>query len=106
MGYTVKWVPVTTLPRIGKSTVRQIKHGSVTLMLITRLITLFDPLKVFLPLSVFLMCLGGIYQMVLIVFKGFHIVGGAILTILAGILIFFFGILADQISALRRDQIK
>jgi hypothetical protein len=75
-------------------------------MLITRLITLFDPLKVFLPLSVFLVCLGTIYQTILIFVKGFHIVGGAILTILAGILIFFFGILADQISALRRDRIE
>jgi glycosyltransferase involved in cell wall biosynthesis len=106
MGYTIKWVPVTTSPRIGKSTVKQFKHGSETLMLITRLITLFDPLKVFLPLSIFLIFLGGTYQFVLIIFKGFHIVGGAILTILAGILIFFFGILADQIAALRRDQIK
>jgi glycosyltransferase involved in cell wall biosynthesis len=106
MGYTIKWVPVKTLPRVGKSTVKQLKHGTETLMLITRLITLFDPLKVFLPLSVFLVCLGTIYQTILIFVKGFHIVGGAILTILAGILIFFFGILADQISALRRDRIE
>jgi glycosyltransferase involved in cell wall biosynthesis len=106
MGYTIKWVPVTTLPRIGKSTVRQLKHGSETLILITRLIALFDPLKVFLPISVFLVGIGVIYQIALIFLKGFHIVGGAILTILAGILIFFFGILADQISELRRNRIE
>lgn len=106
MGYNVKWLPVTTKVRIGKSTVKQIKHGPEILLLIVRIITLFDPLKIFLPVSIFLIGGGLIYQVILIAFKGFHIVGGTILSILAGILIFFFGILADQISALRRERMQ
>jgi glycosyltransferase involved in cell wall biosynthesis len=106
MGYTIKWVLVTTNPRIGKSTVKQLKHGIETIMLITRLITLFDPLRVFLPISLLLVGSGIVYQLVLMVLYGFHIAGGSVLSVLAGILIFFFGVLADQISAMRLESGK
>jgi len=104
MGYTVKWVSITTNPRVGRSTVRQIEHGAETLVLITRIIALFDPLKVFLPISVLLIGGGLVYQIMLITLYGFHVAGGAILSVLAGILVFFFGVLADQISAMRLES--
>lgn len=106
MRYNVKWVPITTNKRVGKSSVHPLRHGYQTLLLIVRLVTLFDPLRIFLPVSIFLILVGSVYQVIVILFKGFHIVGGALLSILAGISIFFFGILADQISAIRREGIK
>lgn len=35
-------------------------------------------------------------------FQGFHVVGRAHLSILSGIVIFYFDILADQVSKIRR----
>jgi glycosyltransferase involved in cell wall biosynthesis len=49
--YHIQWVPITTAKRIGKSQVRQLKHGSQTILLILRLTVLFEPLKVFLRVS-------------------------------------------------------
>ena len=103
MGYNVKWVPVTTRKRMGKSTVKQIKHGMGTLLLIIRVIALFNPLRVFLPTSIILFLLGigwGIHD---IIFNPASIAEVTIFLFLSAILIFFFGILADQIAALRRE---
>ncbi len=105
-GFSIKYVPVVTKKRIGKSTVKQVKHGFHTILLIFQLIVLFDPLRVFMPTAIFLILSGLTYQIVLIIFKGFHIVGGALLSVLSGIIIFFFGLLADQISAIRREGRK
>ena len=53
-GYNVAYVPITVHPRTtGKSSVR-VADGFNTLLLIIRIIALFDPLKVFLPASALL----------------------------------------------------
>ncbi|UCG54903.1 MAG: glycosyltransferase family 2 protein, partial [Dehalococcoidia bacterium] len=42
--YIIKWLPITVQKRVGKSTVRQWKHGPQVLMLMLRLTILFEPL--------------------------------------------------------------
>lgn len=107
MGYNVGYHPIKVKKRVGKSTVKQLKHGSSTLMLILRLIVLFNPLKVFLPVSFFLIGTGILYEIFWgILLPRMKIVPGALLLILAGIMIFFFGLLADQISALRKQNLN
>ncbi|MCK4351961.1 glycosyltransferase family 2 protein [candidate division WOR-3 bacterium] len=102
LGYNIKWVPVTTLPRTGKSTVG-IRHGMQTLLLIVRMISLFDPLRVFFPIAI-LLSLGGLASLINdFAFGRGNIADASILLLLSGLLIFFFGILAEQISALRRE---
>ena len=107
MGYSVGYHPIIVNKRIGKSTVKQLKHGTSTLMLILRLIVLFNPLKVFLPVSFSLMGLGVIYEIFwgILLIDGIKLIPGALLLILAGLLIFFFGLLADQISEIRKHSI-
>jgi len=51
----VKWVPITVEKRVGKSSVSQFRDGFQTLLLMLRLTTLFEPLKVFLPVSAAMM---------------------------------------------------
>src|SRR5215217_5579195 len=46
--YAVKWVPITVQARVGESTVKQLRHGPQTMMLMLRLTMLFEPLRVFL----------------------------------------------------------
>ena len=58
MGFSVGYFPITVKKRTGKSSVKQIRHGSSTILLIFRLIVLFNPLKVFLPVSFFLFITG------------------------------------------------
>jgi glycosyltransferase involved in cell wall biosynthesis len=104
-GYEVTFVPVVTHERIGKSEVKQVRDGMATLLLIIRTIALFDPLKVFLPVSLaqFLLALGYVL-LTMIIYQVLNIPSGAILLFVSSILTFMFGILADQISALRRGN--
>jgi glycosyltransferase involved in cell wall biosynthesis len=103
-GCNVGYVPIEAPPRVGgTSSVRFARHGLQAALLIIRVITLFNPLKVFAPVSLFLLSIGSLYGLWGIVTQ-FRILAGAILSILAGLVIFFFGILADEISVIVREK--
>lgn len=103
LGFNVGYLGIKVVKRIGKSSVKQIRHGSNTLLLIMRLIVLFNPLKVFVPVSLVLLTVGSLYEILygIVFIESMQILPGAILAILSGIVIFFFGLVVDQISALR-----
>jgi glycosyltransferase involved in cell wall biosynthesis len=63
LGYKIRFVPITTRQRIGNSTVNQFKDGFNVILLILRLITLFDPLRIMLPFAFFFFCVGIVYQL-------------------------------------------
>ena len=105
-GLSVKYVPITINKRRGgKSTVKP-KHALDTLIVILRTILLSSPLRVFLPIS-FLLFLGalgsGIYDFF---FRPFNLTDITIILFLSCILIFFFGLLADQLTAIRKELKK
>lgn len=105
-GYGVAWVPITTRRRTGTSSVRQLRDGFGTILLMIRLIALFDPLRVFLPAGAFVF-VAGLISSVYYFFYGSYGGGvstGSLLLLLTGILLFFFGILADQVAALRLER--
>ena len=106
LGYNVTYVPISVKQRVGKSTVRQVKHGPETLLLILRLISLFSPLRIFINVAAVLFIVGAGYQTEEIIRRGFHFVNGAMLLIIASILIFLFGLIADQLSSLRLSMLK
>lgn len=101
-GYNIRYVPIESEERIGTSKISPLKDGFNFILLILRTIVLFDPLKVFLPVSSVLFALGFLYGLYYTIYY-FNIPDGAVLLIVSSIVIFFFGILADQISFLRRD---
>lgn len=110
-GYNTAYVPITTTPRVGTSTVNPIRDGINTLMLIIRIIALFDPIKVFLPTSLLLFLIGLVYWIASGVFRfnahiepAFHIPTGAMFMLVSSVIVFMFGILADQVSAIRREK--
>jgi glycosyltransferase involved in cell wall biosynthesis len=99
-GYAVKYQPFASPARIGQSKVRPLKDGFRFLLTLTRLATLFVPLKIFIPVSLLFMFGGGAYTALRIIqisrFSGF---GGLIITI--GVFIFLLGLIAEQIALLR-----
>jgi len=103
----VEYIPIKTSKRIGKSSVNQIRDGSNTLLLIIRLIVLFNPLKVFIPVSFFLISISVIYEILWGYVFSTHLrmLPGALLTFLTGIIIFFFALIMDQLSQLRKNSI-
>lgn len=99
-GYAVKYQPFASPARVGTSKIRPLSDGLRFLLTITRLAVLFVPLKIFLPVSIFLTLAGGTYVISQLVldrrFSGF---GGLITTI--GIFIFLLGLVSEQIALLR-----
>jgi len=100
----VVYVPITIKQRVGKSTVKA-RDAVKTFMLILRLTMLFSPLRIFLPLSAISGCIAAaILAYELIVHKNISDSTTALITITC--FLFFFGLLADQVAALRREMGK
>jgi hypothetical protein len=99
----IRYVPIKVLPRVGKSSVRQFRHGIQTIMLILRLITLFDPLKVFLNITGILFSLSLISLIIDVLFYDTGIGDTTVTLSISTLMTFMFGLLCDQVSALRRE---
>jgi glycosyltransferase involved in cell wall biosynthesis len=104
-GRTVKYIPIKTYARVGKSTVKFVKDGIGTTMLILRVVMLFSPLRIFLPVSVVLFLFGAIRLFTGLVI-GVDYTITSILGILSSVLVILFGLMADQIAALRKDMAR
>ncbi|MDY0094409.1 MAG: glycosyltransferase family 2 protein [Candidatus Vecturithrix sp.] len=104
MGFLIKFVPIQTRKRIGTSSVRQVRHGFMVLMLILRLAVLFSPLRIFMPISAALTGLGVVYALYVIATVRLTLANGALFCLLAALMIFFFGLVVDQISVMRRER--
>lgn len=103
-GYTIGTFPIYVSERIGRnSSVRFFKDGSKTMLLLLRIIMLFNPLKVFFPASL-LSVLIGISLGILGYIFYFRIPNSAIIFTTLGMFLFFFGLLADQIALLNRKK--
>ncbi len=104
-GYNVSYLPITVHPRkTGTSSVR-VADGFNTFLLIIRIISLFDPLKVFLPAAALLFLVGILYLILDSILLGKpNIASGAVILFVSAVMVFMFGILADQVSAIRRGQ--
>jgi len=103
-GYTIKYVPIATSKRSvsSRSTVSPLT-GFETILLILRIMTLFAPLRVFLPISFVTLVIGLLWGGRYIAMKkGVSV--GSLLLVVTGVLVFFFGLLADQIAELRKEK--
>ncbi len=96
-------VPIKIKQRLkGKSTIG-IRTAFETVMEIINIIILFNPLKIFLPIALFFLLFGfswGVYFFI----HGKGISIGASTLILSGIIIFLLGLIAEQLSALRKNR--
>ncbi|MFP4471336.1 MAG: glycosyltransferase family 2 protein [Bacteroidales bacterium] len=101
-GYTIATFPITVEERVGrKSNVKMVKDGSKTMLLLFRIIMLFNPLKIFFPFSVITTFLGlawGTYGY----FMADRFPNSAMLVVVFGMMMFFIGLLADQVAMLNR----
>jgi|GEM_PF-177062 len=95
---------IESLKREGSpSSVRIIYDGVKTLLLCLRLIMLFDPFRALGYPAIVLILSGLAYQIYIFVYSGWNVVEASILCILSGIILFFFGLLGDQVAAMRKE---
>ncbi|HQO10366.1 MAG TPA: glycosyltransferase family 2 protein [Clostridiales bacterium] len=106
-GYNLKYFPIHAKKRIGKSKIRLLRDGFRFLLIIVKISILFSPLKIFLPVSV-IFFLSGIFHMS---YKMFLVTGGrytqfSVFLISVSVIIFFIGLLSEQIATLRYDKVE
>jgi glycosyltransferase involved in cell wall biosynthesis len=96
-GHAVRYVPIDYYQRKGRSTFHPLKDTYNYLTLVVRSVMYFNPLKVFLPLSLLLFT-GGAIKLVrdLIVFN-FHVPTSTVLILLTAVQVGAMGLLADLI---------
>ena len=95
--YNVKYVPIDYHERKGKSKIKPFRDGFNFIMLIVRTITYFNPLKVFLPISIVLFVFG----FAILLYGGIilrNVSDLPVMLILAAFQIGFLGLLADLIA--------
>jgi glycosyltransferase involved in cell wall biosynthesis len=102
-GYNIKFIPILGKVRQGgKSSIKLIRDGMKFIVLIVRMISLFNPLKVFAPVSIMLLLFGSLWSLrAFSMTREISSLGTMIL--LAGIFVFFFGLLADQIAETKQS---
>jgi len=96
-GLRVVYVPIEYGRRIGSSKIRFTDFFNF-ILLVLRAIVLFNPLRVFLPLGFVLFVLGFI-KLIYDIFLG-NLSESAVLGILAAIIIWSFGLIADMLARL------
>jgi glycosyltransferase involved in cell wall biosynthesis len=96
--------PITIKKRAaGKSTINTFT-AIQTIMEIINIAMLFNPLRIFLPLSLF--CIGfGLAWGIPIMLRARGVSVGAMLAIVTGLLCFFFGLIGEQLSAIRMGML-
>jgi|Deesub1362A_J573_1020465.scaffolds.fasta_scaffold01035_8 glycosyltransferase involved in cell wall biosynthesis len=100
-GYNIKFLPIRPNTRQGgQSSVNVFRDGMKFLVLIVRMVSLFKPLKVFVPISLFFFLLSFLWSIRTISFSG-GLSPTVAMLFMAGVFSFLFGLLADQVAEVR-----
>jgi glycosyltransferase involved in cell wall biosynthesis len=99
-GYNVTFEPTDARPRVGTSKIRLARDGAKFLVIILKVVTLFSPLRVFLPISIVPFVLGSGYALWTIATQS-KITNSSVLLLMFAVVVFLVGLVSEQISALR-----
>ena len=99
-GYNVAFEPIEARNRMGESKIRFARDGAKFLMIILKIVTLFSPLRVFLPISAAAFVVGAAYGIATVATQS-KIPNGAVLLIMFSVIVFLVGLVSEQIAALR-----
>jgi glycosyltransferase involved in cell wall biosynthesis len=102
-GYSVKYVPIFTPKRKGKSHINILKDGSRFFLIIFKIGTLYSPLKLFFPVSLFTFFMGLGYYIYTYFTDGRFTNMGALLFSVS-VLVFLMGLISEQIAALMYNK--
>jgi glycosyltransferase involved in cell wall biosynthesis len=99
-GYSVAFEPVRAAQREGVSKIRLFRDGARFLLTALRMITIFSPLRLFLPLSLTAFALGTGYAVWTVATQA-HVANSSVLLIVLAVIVFLMGLVSEQIAALR-----
>jgi glycosyltransferase involved in cell wall biosynthesis len=106
-GYNVRFEPIDARQRHGQSKIRLARDGAKFFLILLKVITIYSPLRIFVPISVGAFGLGIVYGFWTVVHQS-RIPNGAVLLLMFAVIVFLVGLVSEQISTLhfapRRDR--
>ena len=102
-GYSVQFVPIDAATRQGASKIRLGSDGARFVLILLKLITIFSPLRIFVPVSAATFAIGAAYAMWTIATQS-HVTNSSVLLILLSVIMFLIGLVSEQIAALRFER--
>ncbi len=104
-GRTIKYVPIETKRRTGKSKIKLLQDGARFFLIITKVATLFSPMRVFLPTSGLLFFVALAYYGYTFTTQG-RFTNMSALLFNSSLIVFMIGLVAEQISQMRYDRVE
>jgi len=104
MGFHVRFEPIVVRRReTGQSSQKLMRNGIRFLLIILRMSVLFSPLRIFFPLFVVLELLAVAAYAWAVAASGrwLHVPPSTVMFFLGGLVLFFFGLISEQVASLR-----
>lgn len=99
-GYSVRFVPIEAARRQGRSKIRLGPDGARFFLILVKVITIFSPLRIFLPISLATFAAGAAYAAWTIATQS-HVTNSSVLLILSSVVMLLIGLVSEQIATLR-----
>ena len=101
-GYSVRFEPIEVAPRLGRSKIRLMSDGARFFLILLKVVTVFSPLRIFVPIAAASFTLGVGYAFWTAYWQR-HITNSSVLLILLAVVIFLVGLVSEQISTMRSE---
>jgi glycosyltransferase involved in cell wall biosynthesis len=102
-GYSVAFEPIEAERRVGASKIRLARDGAKFFLILLKIMTIFSPLRIFVPVSAVTFGVGFLYAVWTVVTQS-HVTNSSVLLIVLAVVIFLVGLVSEQISALRFES--
>lgn len=104
-GRSVKYIPIVTEERVGKSKIKIFRDGARFFLIIAKVATLFSPMRVFLPVSLLFLLMGLCYYAFTFFTQG-RFTNMSALLLNSSVIVFLIGLVSEQITQLQYDKTK
>jgi glycosyltransferase involved in cell wall biosynthesis len=99
-GYSVRFEPVEAARREGSSKIRLASDGAKFLLILLKVMTIYSPLRIFVPVSGAAFMIGAGYAAWTIATQE-HVTNSSVLLIVLSVMILLIGLVSEQIASLR-----
>jgi glycosyltransferase involved in cell wall biosynthesis len=102
-GYSVAFEPIDAGQRVGASKIKLARDGAKFFLILLKIITIFSPLRIFVPVSAVTFAAGSLYA-IWTIWTQSHVTNSSVLLIMLAVVILLVGLVSEQISALRFES--
>lgn len=103
-GRSICYVPIRAEKRTGSSKIRPLSDGFHFLLIIIKITTLYSPLLIFMPISLFFLFLG-LFNYAYTYLTHLRFTNMSALFLITSVMVFMLGLISEQITQLRYERV-